>query len=174
MLKGINWNPNFVSTEAERSMFTPERLRKWNAEYTMSWLYDLVNTYASNRVNFVKNSEPVKDAEKLNWNYESFYPTAESLGLPVRSGVHSNLPRISRFWLCKNQEPRSSLKSSHIMSSNHNSVSNSISTLFLSISLSHCHFPLKTNLLFCWAESWSHCSSHPTVKSKLIDIDYNE
>jgi hypothetical protein len=32
VLKGINWNPNFISTEAERSMFTPERLRKWNAE----------------------------------------------------------------------------------------------------------------------------------------------
>jgi hypothetical protein len=43
----------------------------------MSWLSDLVNTYAAARVIFVKNSEPVKDTEKPDWSYESYFPGAE-------------------------------------------------------------------------------------------------
>jgi hypothetical protein len=77
MLKCLNWNPNFISTEAERSMFTPERLRKWNADYTMSWLYDLVNTYAAARINEVDKSTALKDAEVLDWSYEGLLPSAK-------------------------------------------------------------------------------------------------
>ena len=67
MLKGLNWNPKFVSTGAEqRSMLAPDRLRKQNADYTMSWLYDLVNTYAAGRINDVDKSVALKDAELLD------------------------------------------------------------------------------------------------------------
>lgn len=66
-LKSVNWNPNFVSAESERSLITPERMCQWKADYTISWLYDPVNTYASQRVGGLKNSQSVENAEKLDW-----------------------------------------------------------------------------------------------------------
>jgi hypothetical protein len=74
-VKSINWNPNFISTASERSLVTPERMRKWKADYTISWLWDLVNTYASERIDGLSNSNPLRDAEKLDWNWDPFFKT---------------------------------------------------------------------------------------------------
>lgn len=46
----INWNPNFSGRKMARSDVTPQKVRKWKSDYTISWLYDFVNTYAVARI----------------------------------------------------------------------------------------------------------------------------
>lgn len=65
----INWNPNFKDTgfTLARDM-TPQNIRKWKSDYTVSWLYDLVNTYAMERL--VKDKSQMQNPENLDWNIE--------------------------------------------------------------------------------------------------------
>ncbi len=63
----MNWNPNFRDTQFTLATeMTPQNIRKWKAEYTVSWLYDLVNTYAIARLS--KDKSHMQNPEKLDWN----------------------------------------------------------------------------------------------------------
>lgn len=64
-----DWNPNFKDTQftLARDM-TPQNIRKWKSDYTISWLYDLVNTYAMERL--VKDKSQMQNPETLDWNIE--------------------------------------------------------------------------------------------------------
>ena len=63
----MNWNPNFRDTQFTLATeMTPQNIRKWKAEYTVSWLYDLVNTYAIARLS--KDKSYMQNPEKLDWN----------------------------------------------------------------------------------------------------------
>lgn len=65
----MNWNPNFRDTQFTLATeMTPQNIRKWKADYTVSWLYDLVNTYAMGRL--VKGNSQMQNPEKLDWNIE--------------------------------------------------------------------------------------------------------
>lgn len=63
----MSWNPNFRDTKytLENEM-TPLNIRKWRAEYTVSWLYDLVNTYAATRLD--SEAPKMVSPEKLDWD----------------------------------------------------------------------------------------------------------
>ena len=66
----LNWNPNFKDTKFTLATeMTPQNIRKWKAEYTISWLYDLVKTYAIE--NLVNEQSQMQDPEKLAWNVEN-------------------------------------------------------------------------------------------------------
>ena len=64
----INWNPNFSGRKMARSDVTPQKVRKWKSDYTISWLYDLVNTYAVARLQ--KDQPREKRPETLDWKFE--------------------------------------------------------------------------------------------------------
>ncbi|CAF9943793.1 MAG: hypothetical protein ALECFALPRED_001335 [Alectoria fallacina] len=65
----MNWNPNFRDTQFTLATeMTPQNIRKWKADYTVSWLYDLVNTYAMGRL--IKDKSQMQNPEKLDWNFE--------------------------------------------------------------------------------------------------------
>ena len=64
----INWNPNFSDRKMARSEVTPQKIRKWKSDFTISWLYDLVNTYAASRLQSNKPRE--KKPEKLEWKFK--------------------------------------------------------------------------------------------------------
>ncbi|MCJ1460299.1 hypothetical protein MMC28_010678 [Mycoblastus sanguinarius] len=65
----MNWNLNFRDTQFTlASEMTPENIRKWKADYTISWLYDLVNTYAASRLNSA--NPKIQNPEKLDWKFE--------------------------------------------------------------------------------------------------------
>ena len=65
--KNTNWNPNFKDTRfTPLKDLTPQNLRKWKADYTISWLYDLVNTYAYERLR--DGSPKLKNPEKMDWD----------------------------------------------------------------------------------------------------------
>lgn len=64
-----NWNPNFKDTQFTLAKeMTPQNIRKWKSDYTVSWLYDLVNTYAMERL--VKEKSQMQNPETLDWNIE--------------------------------------------------------------------------------------------------------
>ncbi|KAF4637225.1 hypothetical protein G7Y89_g847 [Cudoniella acicularis] len=63
---------DLVSASNERSLITPERMRQWKSDYTISWLYDLVNTYTARRLSGLKSSTPLENAEKLDWSFTPF------------------------------------------------------------------------------------------------------
>ena len=71
ILENMSWNPNFRDTKfTPRQDLTPQSLRKWKAEYTISWLYDLVNTHAGERL---RSDKPkLKDLEKLSWDCDEY------------------------------------------------------------------------------------------------------
>lgn len=63
----MSWNPNFRDTKFTLgNELTPSNLRKWKAEYTISWLYDLVNTYAATRID--RGAPKMVNPEKLDWD----------------------------------------------------------------------------------------------------------
>ena len=65
----MNWNPNFRDTQFTlETEMTPQNIRKWKADYTISWLYDLVNTYAVGRL--TKDKSEMRTPEKLDWTFE--------------------------------------------------------------------------------------------------------
>ena len=65
----MSWNPNFRDTQFTLATeMTPQNIRKWKADYTVSWLYDLVNTYAMKRL--TKDIPQMQNPEKLDWNME--------------------------------------------------------------------------------------------------------
>lgn len=65
----MSWNPNFRDTQFTLATeMTPQNIRKWKADYTISWLYDLVNTYAMRRL--VQDKSQMQNPEKLDWNLE--------------------------------------------------------------------------------------------------------
>ena len=67
----ISWNPNFRDTQFTLATeMTPQNIRKWKADYTISWLYDLVNTYAMGRL--VRDKSQLQNLEKLNWNIDDW------------------------------------------------------------------------------------------------------
>ena len=65
----MDWNPNFRDTQFTLiAEMTPHNIRKWKAEYTISWLYDLVNTYAIRRL--VNHQSQMQNPETLDWNVD--------------------------------------------------------------------------------------------------------
>ena len=48
---------------------TLQNIRKWKAEYTISWLYDLVNTYAIE--DLVNEQSQMQNLKNLDWNIEN-------------------------------------------------------------------------------------------------------
>ena len=65
----LNWNPDFSDREQD---MTPQKLRRWKSDFTISWLYDLVNTYAFIRL---QNDRPrMNKPEKLNWDWRDTSP----------------------------------------------------------------------------------------------------
>ena len=63
------WNPNFRDTQFTLTTeMTPQNIRKWKADYTFSWLYDLVNTYTMGRL--IKDRSQIRNPEKLDWKFE--------------------------------------------------------------------------------------------------------
>ena len=63
----MSWNPNFRDTKYTlENELTPLNIRKWRAEYTVSWLYDLVNTYAATRLD--SEAPKMANPEKLDWD----------------------------------------------------------------------------------------------------------
>ena len=66
----MNWNPNFRDTQFTLATeMTAQNIRRWKADYTVSWLYDLVNTYAMRRL--INDKSQMQNPEKLDWNFES-------------------------------------------------------------------------------------------------------
>ena len=66
----MNWNPNFRDTQFTLATeMTPQNIRKWKADYTISWLFDLVNTYAIARL--VKDKSQMQSPEKLDWKFDN-------------------------------------------------------------------------------------------------------
>lgn len=65
----MSWNPNFRDTQFTiAAEMTPQNIRKWKADYTISWLYDLVNTYAMERL--IKGKSQMQNPENLDWKIE--------------------------------------------------------------------------------------------------------
>lgn len=69
MFAKMNWNPNFRDTQFTLATeMTPQNIRQWKADYTISWLYDLVNTYAMARL--IKDKSRMQNPEKMDWKFE--------------------------------------------------------------------------------------------------------
>ena len=62
-----HWNPNFSDRKMARSEVAPQKIRKWKSDFTISWLYDLVNTYAASRLQSDKPRE--KKLETFEWKF---------------------------------------------------------------------------------------------------------
>ncbi|KAL8685341.1 MAG: hypothetical protein Q9224_005856, partial [Gallowayella concinna] len=62
-----SWSPNFRDTKFTLDTeLTPQNIRKWRADYTISWLYDLVNSYAAERLR--SDAPKMVNPEKLDWD----------------------------------------------------------------------------------------------------------
>ena len=66
--ENLNWNPNFSDRRTTMSDASPQELRKWKSDFTISWLYDLVNTYAAARLRC--NKPRMKKPETLDWKVD--------------------------------------------------------------------------------------------------------
>ena len=83
----MDWNPNFRDTQFTLvTEMTPQNIRKWKAEYTVSWLYDLVNTYAIARLS--KDKSHMQSPEKLDWNI------GEAVGIRVDKSTSLGTNRL--------------------------------------------------------------------------------